>query len=96
MLPIFLSIYRLNQSKAVATSLLAVGLSSLSSLIIQISNGAEFKIGTGLIFLLIGIFSAVIILKKISEKMEKQFLVRGRQLVFTLVVVLALAKIFQA
>ena len=95
MLPIFLAIYRLNQSQAVATSLLAVGLSSLSSLIIQITHGAEFKIGIGFVYLLFGILSAALLLKKFSEKIDAKFLLKARQIVFSVVVVLALAKIFQ-
>lgn len=95
MLPIFLAIYRLNQSQAVATSLLAVGLSSLSSLIIQITHGAEFKIGIGFVYLLFGIISAALLLKKFSEKIDVKFLMKARQIVFSVVVVLALAKIFQ-
>lgn len=96
MLPIFLNIYRLNQGQAVATSLLAVGLSSLSSLLIQIMHGADFKIDIGFLYLLFGILSAVFLLKKISEKIDLKILMKARQVVFSVVVFLAIAKIFES
>ena len=95
MLPVFLGIYRLNQSQAVATSLLAVGLSSLSSLSIQVLKGAEFNLDIGFIYLFAGIVSAVFLLKKVSPRLELHLLMKLRQIVFTVVVVLALGKIFQ-
>jgi uncharacterized membrane protein YfcA len=94
MLPIFLGLYRFNQSQAVATSLFAVGLSSLSSLFIQINLGAKFKFGVGSIYLLIGILFAVFLLKKISRQMSSVVLTKLRQTVFSVVVLLALAKVF--
>lgn len=94
MLPIFLSIYHFTHKQAVATSLLAVGLSSLSSLIIQINHGAEFKLGLGFIYLTAGILSAALILKNYSEKIDVSLLMKIRQVTFTIVVVLALLKIF--
>lgn len=95
MLPVLLGVYHLTHTQAVATSLLAVGLSSLSSLIIQILKGAEFNFNVGFVYLLIGILSAAFLLKKISNKMELHLLMKLRQIVFTVVVILALGKIFQ-
>ena len=95
MLPVLLGIYRFEQPQAVATSLFAVGLSSLSSLIIQVYQGADFKLEVGLIYLLMGILSAVILLKKYVDRLGVSFLNRMRQVIFSIVVVLALSKIFQ-
>jgi uncharacterized membrane protein YfcA len=95
MLPIFLGLYHFKQPNAVATSLFAVGLSSLSSLIIQIHQGAEFKLGAGFIYLLIGILSSVFLLKVISKKLKLDTLIKLRQIVFSVVVLLALAKVLQ-
>lgn len=94
MLPIFLAFYRFSQSQAVATSLFAVGLSSLASLIVQISLGASFNVDMGLGYLMIGILSSVLILKQLVIKLPATFLSRTRKLVFTLVVILAISKIF--
>ncbi|MFZ4713800.1 MAG: sulfite exporter TauE/SafE family protein [Bacteriovoracaceae bacterium] len=95
MLPVLLGIYRFSQPQAVATSLFAVGLSSLSSLIIQIYKGAEFEFGKGFLFLLLGILSAVVILKKYTHHLKADFVVKLRQIVFSVVVIIALSKIFQ-
>jgi hypothetical protein len=95
MLPIFLSIYHYKERNAVATSLFAVGLSSLSSLIIQIHQGANFKLGVGFIYLLAGILVAVFFLKKISPRINSEVLKKSRQIIFSIVVFLAMAKIFQ-
>ena len=96
MLPILLGLYRFKQPNAVATSLFAVALSSLSSLIIQIQQGADFELGKDFVYLLIGILSSVALLKIISKHLKLDILIKLRQIVFSLVVLLALAKIFQS
>jgi uncharacterized membrane protein YfcA len=93
MLPIFLGLYHFKQPNAVATSLFAVGLSSLSSLIIQIDQGADFKLGIGFIYLLAGILAAVFLLKRVSRHLRFDVLIKLRQIVFSIVVLLALAKV---
>ena len=95
MLPILLGLYRFTQPQAVATSLFSVGLSSLSSLMIQIYQGAKFDMGAGFIYLLVGILSAVFLLKRYSGRLKSDVLMRLRQIVFSVVVVLALVKVFQ-
>lgn len=95
MMPTFLRLYRFTQSQAVATSLLAVGLSSLSSLSIQIYQGAKFEMGSGLIYLLAGILSASFLLKRYSRNLKSNVLIKLRQIVFSVVVLLALVTIFQ-
>jgi uncharacterized membrane protein YfcA len=94
MLPILIALYRFSQQQAVATSLFAVGLSSLSSLIIQINQGASFEIGVGFVYLLGGILSAVLMLKKGTSKIDPSVLTRIRQVVFSVVVAMALLKIY--
>lgn len=95
MLPVLLGLYRLTQPQAVATSLLAVGLSSLSSLIIQIYQGAEFKPGGDFIFLMGGIFSSVLLIKRFIRYLKPDLYTKLQQIVFTAVVLLALLKMFQ-
>jgi uncharacterized membrane protein YfcA len=94
MLPIFLGLYRFKQPNAVATSLFAVGLSSFSSLIIQVYHGADFSLGTGFFYLLAGILAAVLFLKRVLNRWPINILVRLRQIVFSVVVLLALVKVF--
>lgn len=94
MLPIFLVFYHHSQSQAVATSLFAVGLSSLASLVVQVSLGASFSIDSGLGYLIIGILASVFILKKFVNTLPATFISRTRQIVFTFVVILAISKIF--
>jgi uncharacterized membrane protein YfcA len=94
MLPILLGFYRFKQPNAVATSLFAVGFSSLSSLMIQVYHGANFSLGTGFFYLLAGILAAVFFLKKVLHHLPINILVLLRQVVFTIVVLLALLKVF--
>jgi uncharacterized protein len=93
MLPLFLSLYRYSQAQAVATSLLAVGLSSLASLAVQVIRGTHFEANVGLVFMLLGIMISVLFLKETIQRLPSTVVTRLRQMVFTVVVVLALIKI---
>lgn len=94
MLPLFLALYRHTQAQAVATSLLAVGLSAFSSLAVQAFRGAHFEATAGLGWLLLGIMLAVYLLKLYVKHLSVETLTLTRQVVFTVVVALALLKIF--
>lgn len=94
MVPVLLSIYALSQTEAVATSLLAVGLSSLFSLIIQVSAGAKILWDINLLFLIGGILAAAFILSLFTKKISAAHLMLIRKVVFTAVVILAVVKIF--
>lgn len=72
MLPVLLGLYRFNRAQALATSLFAVGLSSLSTFIIQINQGAKFHLDQGFIFLVLGILCAVLVLKKKYKSVERK------------------------
>lgn len=94
MLPLFLNLFQYSQSQAISTSLLAVGLSSLASLGIQVMKGAEFDMNVDLIYLLIGVLASVFILQLLVVRLPPSIFKLTRQIVFTFVVVLALVKIF--
>lgn len=94
MLPLFLNLFKYSHSQAISTSLLAVGLSSLASLVIQVMKGAQFDMNVDLIFLLSGVLASVFILQSYVKRLPLSIVKLTRQLVFTLVVVLALLKIF--
>jgi uncharacterized membrane protein YfcA len=94
MLPLFLAVYRYTQFKAVSTSLFAVGLSSLASLVVQVAGGTSFNIDAGLGFLLLGIFSSAVILNQFVKYLPLPVVTRIRQILFTFVVILAISKIF--
>ena len=94
MLPIFLAFFHFSQPQSVATSLFAVGLSSLASLLVQISRGAEFKLDMNLFFLTGGILISAYVLKHLSRHLSQKIISRSRQIIFTFVVILALFKIF--
>lgn len=94
MLPVLQNIYRFDSARAMATSLFAVGLSSLSSLLIQLIQGAQIDLGVGLLFLVIGIICASWLIGFLTKSLSPGQLLRLRQIVFTLVVVLTLSKIF--
>lgn len=94
MMPVLLSFYHFNQEKAVATSLLAVGLSSLASLVIQFFGGAKVPLDLNLALLLSGIILSSVILKLVTAKLSSKMMVNTRKVVFTIVVMIALIKIF--
>ncbi len=95
MLPILLSFYKLPQNQAVATSLVVVGLSSLSSFLIQVSHGLTVKLDAQILLLVLGIFIVSYLLKILMSKLPEPIVKSARKIVFTIVVILALAKIFQ-
>lgn len=96
MLPILLGIYKLEQKQAVATSLMVVGLSSLASFIIQVSKGVDFKINQDFIGLFAAILISSYLLKFLISKSSSRYSEISRKVVFTVVVILSLTKIFQA
>lgn len=94
MLPILISFYKLPQKAAVATSLLVVGLSSLASFIIQLAQGAPLKMDGSLIELVVGIIIMSLLLKIVIPKLPSAIVENGRKIIFSLVVGIALIKIF--
>lgn len=94
MLPVLLGFYKMTQVQAVATSLLVVGLSSLASFLIQVSKGIEVNISYEIIGLTVGIFASSYLLKILITKASAELANNIRKVVFTLVVILALVKIF--
>ncbi len=94
-LPILLSIYRLESKEAVATSLLIVGLSSLASFIIQIKDISQ-PFESKYLLLIIGIIIVSYLLKKTMIKLSSQCQDNLRKVVFSIVVVISLTKIFMS
>lgn len=93
MMPVFLKLYSFDQSAAVATSLLAVALSSLASLIIQMNHGFEVVFDLNILFLILGILLSALILKLLMKKLPATTLSIIRKQVFTVVVLLAIYKL---
>ena len=93
MMPIFLKFYDFDQPRAVATSLLAVSLSSLISLLIQIKDGFTFPLDKNLLFLLMGIILSAFIIKKLTTLLTSKMINKIRKIIFSLVVILAISKI---
>ena len=94
MLPILLNIYQLEPTKAVATSLLIVGLSSLSSLSLQLIDGEAIKTEMNLPLLAVAILVTSYLTKMLIQKMKPEKMVLLRKLVFTLIVIMSLLKMF--
>jgi len=94
MLPFLTRFYGLDQNRAVATSLFTVGMSSLSSLLIQVFSGAQFKLDSQLFGLVIGIFVAALSIKFMMARLSLSSFNNSRKVIFTFVVGLALFKIF--
>lgn len=93
MFPILLGVYKLNRTQALATSLFSVGLSSLSSLVIQVKEGANLEIDYNFIYLVVGILTAALLLKNYSSLLKEHTFLKVQQVVFSGVVFLALTKI---
>jgi uncharacterized membrane protein YfcA len=94
MLPILLGIYKLPQHQAVATSLVVVGFSSLSSFLIQASRGISVIIDARFLALLAGILVTSYLLKLLTSKLSTEHFEMLGKIIFTLVVGISLAKIF--
>jgi uncharacterized membrane protein YfcA len=94
MMPILMRIYKFHQDKAVATSLVVVGFSSLISFLIQVKGGYFFKMSFDLLGLIAGIFVTSYVLKLLTKKISPKTFENLRKLVFTFVVFLSLGKIF--
>lgn len=95
MLPVLIGVYRLEQNRAVATSLVVVGCSSFASFVIQILRGEKFMMGPDLLGLIVGILVTSYFLKFLMQKISIRRAEALRKAVFTMVVALSLAKIFQ-
>lgn len=94
MLPVLLSVYGLPQAQAVATSLLVVGFSSLSSFLIQLQDGLKISFRAELWGLIVSIFVVSFLLKVVLQRLPVKIIELARKSVFSLVVIIALAKIF--
>lgn len=93
MLPIFLKIFKLNQDKAVATSLMCVGLSALFSFGFQVMSLLVAPDYLTLFYLALGIAVTLPIVKRVVDYLTASQLSLVRQVLFTFVVVLALGKL---
>jgi uncharacterized membrane protein YfcA len=92
--PVLLSFYKFDQNQALATSLLTVGFSSMLSFLIQMLDGAKIHLEISLLNLVIGTFCASYFLKWLSQRWSSSFLIKIRKITFTLVIFLALTKVF--
>lgn len=93
LMPIFISIFKFSQTKAVATSLVVVAISSIFSILFQIQKGLIPAIDTQTLFLALGILMTAIALQLSTKLISKTVLHKMRQIVFTLVVIVAMSKI---
>ena len=88
--------YKFDQNQALATSLLTVGFSSMLSFFIQVLAGAKVHLELSLVNLVLGTFLAAFLLKWLTQRWPPDFLIKMRRITFTLVIFLALAKVFSA
>lgn len=93
-LPVLLSIYHLAEDEAVATSLAVVGLSSLISFSIQAIKANGIPLSWELLNLILGIVVTSSLLKIVNKKLPVRTIEILRKLVFTLVVLLSVFKLF--
>lgn len=96
MMPVLMNVYSLDQSRAVATSLLAVAISSLSSLIIQSMGGFHLQLDQNILYLTFGIIVSAFLLKWGVKRLPLEKMNFIRKIVFTGVVVLSILKMFNA
>lgn len=94
MVPVLLSVYGFTQNEAIATSLFAVGLSSLFSFLIQIYTGTKIIWAIELSAIVIGVVLSAFLLTFLTKKIKSKQLSLIRKVVFTAVVILAIVKIF--
>lgn len=94
MLPVLLNIYRFKQEEAVSTSLLVIGISSLISFSIQFFESEGLSLDEDLWALILGILISSYGLKVLMKKISYDKIAFYRKIIFTLVVILSLVKVF--
>lgn len=94
LLPVLLSVFGLPHQRAVATSLVAVSLTSLTSLLIQMLRGAEAAAVEQISYLAAGILISALSLGYLLKRVSPSLTQRISRIVFSLVVIIALVKIF--
>ena len=94
LIPFFLGIFKLSESKAVATSLLIIAFSSLVSLLLQLKNLEKIFSLIELAFLVTGILSSLYGLKLVLKLVSPQKISFLRKLIFTAIVIYSLSEIF--
>lgn len=94
MMPVFLKLYSLSQERAVATSLLAIALSSLISLLLQVKSGFQISLNMNVVYLVGGILASAYGLKAVLFRLPIDFVLITRKSIFTVVVLLAILKMF--
>lgn len=93
LMPIFVGLFQLPAPRAVATSLVAVALSSIFSLLFQVRAGASLPALEQLLWLSLGIVVVAQGLKALTQRLPPETMTRTRQIVFTFVVIFAMMKI---
>lgn len=94
LMPLFVGPLGFNQEKAVATSLFIISFSSLASLLFQLNSAFSLPKKLDILLLVLGIVVSILILKKLVSSISLRKIILIRKIVFTLVVCLALTKIF--
>lgn len=94
LMPVLVGPFKLAQKQAVATSLLTILLSSSGSLAFQISKGFSAPELSSVLSLSAGIVASALLLKQMIKKVHVKHVELSRKVVFTVVVALALVKIF--
>lgn len=94
LMPVLTGAFKFSTERALPTSLLTIFLSSSASLLFQVQGGFELPEIWTMGLLALGIVSAAFGLRQINRLISAQKLNLARKIVFSLVVVLALSKIF--
>jgi len=93
MVPVMLRFLHFSQKQAIASSLLAVAISSAFSLLVQIYNGFHFFMDTNTVFLFLGMFVTALILKLLLKHVSSQRILLIQRIVFSLVVFISWIKL---
>lgn len=93
LMPIFVGLFKLPGPMAVATSLVAVALSSIFSLGFQVQAGAALPSIEQFLWLSLGIVVVAQGLKVLTQKISQDTMALTRKIVFTFVVIFAMIKI---
>ncbi|MFP5457789.1 MAG: TSUP family transporter [Bacteriovoracia bacterium] len=93
LMPIFVGLFKLPAPMAVATSLVAVALSSIFSLGFQVQAGAALPSVEQFLWLSLGIVVVAQGLKVLTQKISQDTMALTRKIVFTFVVIFAMIKI---
>jgi uncharacterized membrane protein YfcA len=93
LLPLFISLFGMDEHSAVGTSLVTIFLSSIISFILQTSGQSTYPALSSLLLIVVGVVFANVLVKRIIKIFSTSTVSRARKVTYSLIVVYTLVSI---